>query len=137
MFYRLAAIVFFVVGAAMSQAQELADPRVGEDLFGTYCWQCHGPDGRGTGPMAEMLAIATPDLTTLSTRNGGLFPVGKVAEMIDGRSPLLAHGGEMPIFGHALEASQSVALRLSSGQTMIVGLPLADLLAYIETLQTE
>ena len=52
-----------------AQAQD-ADQQAGRDFFQTYCWQCHGKSGAGTGPIAEMLAIAPPDLTKLSERNG-------------------------------------------------------------------
>jgi len=91
--------------------------------------------GKGLGPMAEMLAIDTPDLTGLSKRNNGVFPTEAVAMQIDGRSPLLAHGGEMPIFGPSLESDQNVALRLESGQSLMTGVPLASVIVYLESLQ--
>jgi hypothetical protein len=56
---------------------------------------------------------------------------------IDGRSPLLAHGGEMPIFGPALESDQNVTLRMQSGQQLMTGVPLANVIVYLEPLQTE
>lgn len=87
--------------------------------------------------MAEMLAIETPDLTELSKRNGGVFPTEAVAMQIDGRSPLLAHGGEMPIFGPSLESDQNVTLRMKSGQQLMTGVPLANVIVYLESLQTE
>ena len=51
-------MAFSLVGAA--SAQEI-DVQAGKDLFATYCWQCHGSNAKGLGPMAEMLAIAPPD----------------------------------------------------------------------------
>ena len=131
---RAIVLVFAVAGAA--SAQEI-DVQAGKDLFVTYCWQCHGMNAKGLGPMAEMLAIDTPDLTELSKRNQGEFPTEAVATQIDGQSPLLAHGGEMPIFGPALEADQNVTLRLNNGQRLMTALPLANLIAYLESLQTE
>merc|ERR1711969_121126 len=100
--------------AGGGQAQDL---EAGEELFMDHCVQCHGADGKGDGPMAEMLAITTPDLTTISARNGGTFPTAAVAEQIDGRARVLAHGGDMPLFGPFLETDQHVPLRLPSGQT--------------------
>ena len=91
----------------------------------------------GFGPMAEMLAIETPDLTELSKRNGGVFPTEAVAMQIDGRSPLLAHGGEMPIFGPSLESDQYITLRLKSGQQLMTGVPLANVIVYLESLQAK
>ena len=133
-FIRAAIIALAATGAV--SAQEV-DVEAGKTLFLNSCWQCHGLDAKGFGPMAEMLAIETPDLTELSKRNGGVFPTQTVAMQIDGRSPLLAHGGEMPIFGPSLESDQNVALRMNSGQQIMTGLPLANVIVYLESLQTE
>ena len=81
--------------------------------------------------------IETPDLTELSKRNGGAFPTEAVAMQVDGRFPLLAHGGEMPIFGPSLESDQNVTLRMKSGQQLMTGVPLANVIVYLESLQTE
>ncbi len=87
--------------------------------------------------MAEMLAIRTPDLTKLAGKNDGVFPVDSIAEQIDGRSQLLAHGGEMPIFGAVFETDQQIAVALPNGQRMMVGLPMANLLAFLESIQAD
>lgn len=134
MFYR--ATVLAIATASMASAQEVTI-QDGQDLFQTYCWQCHGRDATGGGPMAEMLAIETPDLTKLSARNGGSFPTEIVARQIDGRAPLLAHGGEMPIFGPSLESDKNVALPLASGQPMMTGVPLASVIVYLESIQAD
>ena len=133
-FYR--GMIVALVAASAASAQDV-DVHVGKDLYMTYCWQCHGLNAKGSGPMAEMLAIATPDLTELSKRNQGEFPTEAVAMQIDGRSPLLAHGGEMPLFGPSLESDQNVVLRLQSGQSLMTGVPLANVVVYLESLQTE
>lgn len=131
---RATIVALAVTGTASAQE---ADVEAGKNLFLTSCWQCHGLDAKGYGPMAEMLAIETPDLTELSKRNGGVFPTEAVAMQIDGRSPLLAHGGEMPIFGPAFESDKNVTLRMKSGQQIMTGLPLANVIVYLESLQTE
>ena len=129
--------IFLIVAAAgTANAQDL-DLQGGRDLYRTYCSQCHGIDATGNGPMAEMLAIETPDLTTLATRNGAEFPTEAAARQIDGRWPLLAHGGEMPIFGPVLESDQHIAPALPNGQPMMTSLPLANLIAYLESVQVE
>ena len=87
--------------------------------------------------MAEKLAIVTPDLTKLSARHDGSFPTEAVARQIDGRAPVLAHGGEMPIFGPSLESDQNVTLPLASGQPLMTGLPLANVGVYLESIQVE
>lgn len=121
--------------AHAAQAQQVdPDPDSGREIFASYCATCHGADGRGDGPMAEIVAIRTPDLTGLAARAGGRFPVAEVAAQIDGRNPVLAHGGAMPVFGDYFDGDD-VILRLPSGQPMATSLPIADLLAYLETIQ--
>ncbi len=43
----------------------------------------------------------------------------------------------MPIFGAVFERDQLFALALPNGQTMMVGLPLANLLAFLESVQVD
>lgn len=129
--------IFLALAAASATSAQEINVDAGKALFRTYCWQCHGLNAKGAGPMAEMLAIETPDLTELAKRNGGEFPTETVAMQIDGRTPLLAHGGEMPIFGPSLDSDQNVVLRLQSGQQLMTGLPLANVVSYLETLQTK
>jgi hypothetical protein len=46
------------------------------------------------------IPAAPADITTLSKRNGGTFPINRVYEIIDGRQEIKAHGPrEMPIWG--------------------------------------
>jgi mono/diheme cytochrome c family protein len=134
MLVRVTMAVMATVGAVSAQEP---DSKLGQDLYMSYCMQCHGVDAKGDGPMAEMIAINTPDLSSLAERNDGTFPTEVVARQIDGRAPMLAHGGDMPIFGPFLESDRNVALRLHSGQTMMVGLPMANLVVYLESIQTK
>ncbi|WP_171212788.1 cytochrome c [Ruegeria sp. HKCCA5426] len=127
-------LALFVTGPVLAQEVSVDE---GRDLYRTYCWQCHGFEATGDGPMAEMLAIRTPDLTKLAGENDGVFPIVRIAEQIDGRSQLLAHGGEMPIFGAVFETDQQIAVALTNGQPMMVGLPLSNLLAFLESIQSE
>ena len=130
-----AALVFLLtVGTASAQEPTV---EMGRDVYMTYCVQCHGVDAQGDGPMAEMLAIGTPDLTGLALRNDGTFPIEAVARQIDGRSPALAHGGEMPIFGPFFSRDQSFAMKLPSGQPLMTSLPLASLIVYLESIQAK
>ena len=136
-----AAALLPVMAVAMALATPLAaqeaDAEKGQALFASYCAQCHGADAKGGGPMAEMLAIETPDLTVLSRGNDGVFPTFEVATKIDGRAQVLAHGGDMPLFGPFLDSDQFVALSLPNGQPMMTGLPLANVLVYLESIQAE
>ena len=130
------ALVLALTLVGSASGQDL-DPQVGRHLYMSHCWQCHGQDAKGNGPMASMLVIPLPDLTQLAARNNGVFPLESVARQIDGRNALLAHGGEMPIFGPYLDTGKGVFLRLPSGQPMITGQPLANVIVYLESLQAK
>jgi mono/diheme cytochrome c family protein len=82
----------------------------GPDLFREYCATCHGEDGRGNGPVAPALSTKPSDLTTISRRNGGVFPSQHIRTIISGDKLVLAHGSrEMPIWGpifHQVEWDQ-------------------------------
>lgn len=46
--------------------------------------------------------MGTSDLTVLPKNDGGVFPLSRVCEIIDGRQQLKAHGTRaMPIWGQA------------------------------------
>lgn len=83
-----------------SQAQQTVD--FGRREFERSCASCHGIDANGQGPMRHDLTRQPADLTTLTKRNGGVFPYLQLWETIDGRvAPLFsAHGArEMPVWG--------------------------------------
>ena len=110
------------------------DPVAGEGVFQTFCAACHGVDAKGGGPMAEVMKITPPDLTGLAQANGGVFPVFKVVRQIDGRDPMLAHGGEMPLFGRLFEFPDG-AIASESGQPIITAQPIADVAAWLASVQ--
>ncbi|MBN2741209.1 MAG: cytochrome c [Rhodobacteraceae bacterium] len=72
---------------------------VGKRLFDQYCASCHGIEGKGDGAMAKFLNITPSDLTVLSAANDGQYPMLKVIHIIDGRTGVRGHGGDMPVFG--------------------------------------
>lgn len=100
----------------------------GAQAFRTYCASCHGPSGRGDGPVAAQLRQRPPDLTQFSSRNGGVFPSVRLARIIDGRD-IAAHGvREMPVWGDAFQAMpgvmtpQQVEQRIAAIVTFLVGI---------------
>lgn len=121
--------VLAVLAAAPAAAQE-----TGEEIFATFCATCHGSDAAGDGPMAEILMVAPPDLTGLAAANDGVFPVSRVARQIDGRDPLLAHGGVMPLFGAFFEGD-GAAIASETGQPIVTSAPIAALITYLESVQ--
>lgn len=112
------AVFVFCLGIALStivmaQAQRQTLPSTQEpsplratsasdakQMFTTYCATCHGKEGRGDGPAAKSLKKAPADLTKISARNGGTFPLIKVRQYIEGIDEVPAHGSrDMPIWG--------------------------------------
>ena len=89
-------------------------PVEGATIFRDFCASCHRHDARGKGPMARSLKQEVPDLTRLSTRNGGKFPAAYVRRtlMFGVEKTQAAHGSSaMPIWGpifHAIEFDQDL-----------------------------
>ncbi len=82
------------------KAERLIPSVKGPELFHAYCASCHGVDGAGNGPVAPALTAKLADLTTISQRNGGVFPTKRVRSIISGDDIILAHGSrEMPVWG--------------------------------------
>jgi mono/diheme cytochrome c family protein len=123
--------VVLVLLAGPAAAQEAG---AGAEIYLRACAACHGLDARGAGEMAAILTIAPPDLTRLAAGNGGVFPLARAAARIDGRDPLLSHGGEMPVFGDWLEG-EDVMMRSEAGQPMMTSRALADILAFLAAIQ--
>ncbi len=126
-------ITYLVAALGLAGCVDVAEPD-GQRLFIDNCAACHGADGKGDGPMSRNLIQMAPDLTTLSARNGGVFPTDYVMSTIDGLNRDPHFSGAMPEFGAG-----------GMGDTIIVerdglGTPVpADLLMlteYLESLQS-
>lgn len=93
----LLALLTALVVPATVVAQAKVDFGKGE--FEANCAACHGVTGKGSGPIAELLKRSPTDLTTLQRRNGGVFPMARVYETIEGAG-VAEHGTrDMPIWG--------------------------------------
>jgi mono/diheme cytochrome c family protein len=73
----------------------------GPDLYRAYCASCHGADAKGNGPVASSLNSKPADLTRISARNSGQFPLLKIQQIIGGQAAVVvSHGNrEMPVWG--------------------------------------
>lgn len=131
---RFPILVSLLVAALPAVAQDAGE---GQQLFATFCATCHGTDATGGGPMAEMLAIAPPDLTALAARNGGVFPVEQVVFTIDGRDLLTAHGGPMPLFGAFFEGDMISSIQAPNGQPVLTSQPVVDLVTWLQSVQAD
>lgn len=87
---------------ALLATATFAQPRVdvGKREYEMNCAICHGSDGKGNGPFVELLKRSPPDISTMARRNGGVFPLATVYQVIEGAGG--GHGTrEMPIWGTA------------------------------------
>lgn len=97
----LLALTLFA-GSAVAQGVK-AD--LGKQEYNASCAVCHGNAGKGNGPYVELLQKMPADLSTLTKRNGGTFPVARIYETIEGAN-VPSHGSrEMPIWGRAYRIS--------------------------------
>jgi len=93
-------MVFNLTVGLVHAAAAAQDTDAGKLLFQSSCASCHGIDGKGKGSLRDQLKVPPSDLTVLSKKNGGVFPVGAMYEVIDGRTAIAAHGTrEMPVWG--------------------------------------
>ena len=78
----------------------------GRTNYDSNCAACHGPNGKGDGPVSAELRTKPSDLTLIAKRNGGVFPADVLYRIIDGRRTIRAHGTyEMPVLGFVFRRS--------------------------------
>ncbi len=103
-FYRnirllLGAISLLTVFGVSAQ-EDLGTSHIGEAAFLKSCAACHGADGKGAGSIIDILKQKPADLTTISKRNGGKYPLQEVYAWIRDPERIRAHGSQdMPIWG--------------------------------------
>jgi len=103
-----AAVATLATGCVGQTRAGSAPTTEGAELYRLHCAGCHGAAGHGDGPVAPLMAITVPDLTRIAARRGGRFPEDEVARIIDGLSPLAAHGTRhMPVWGYEFYSSDS------------------------------
>lgn len=121
-------VACFAVVATMSGANE-----AGKREYMAACAGCHGESGMGDGPLAGLLKIETPNLTTINQRSeGGAFPFHETLMLIDGRD-VRAHGGAMPIWGERFQLSATS----QRGETaeMVASGRILSLVDYLQSIQ--
>lgn len=105
--------------------------RRGERLYRVYCASCHGMEGEGGGPVAEVLTVPPTDLTRLAASHDGNFPTAAARNAIDGRADVAGHGHrDMPVWGLTFQIQGRAADQESEVRGRI-----DDLIAYLQSIQ--
>lgn len=106
--FAVAVVTGVMASTGLAQSQDVS---IGEREYNNNCATCHGTSGKGDGPLAGYLTGSLPDLTQLSKNNGGVFPVARMYEIIDGREMVGVHGTrEMPVWGDEYNAQADTTL---------------------------
>lgn len=129
----------FLIAAALAgmtfhtaSAQDLGD---GKSEYMNSCAVCHGPDGKGDGPLGDELIKRPSDLTLISRRNGGEFPYWRVYAVIDGRAMVPAHGErDMPVWGSQFLPADVKRYGPNAGE-IVTEERIHELAGYVQTLQ--
>lgn len=139
-----AAFLAFVPEATASASVNTA-PAVAEGIsvelgqrdFRNYCAACHGIDGIGDGTMAEFLTLKVPDLTKLTKRSYGTFPLDRVMRVIDGRADVRIHGArDMPVWGDWFNREALDPKVGEKAREEIVGDRIESLVAFLKSIQS-
>jgi mono/diheme cytochrome c family protein len=139
---RLAGVAAVWLAAGGALAEEAAggeaasgESVLGEAVYSTHCAICHGAGGAGDGPIAELLTVEVPDLTSLQAANGGVFPVARVWDVIENGGGIGAHGApDMPPWGERLLVDAYLASGIEVAPAAREAFVRARLLAVIDTI---
>ena len=135
--------VLLIVGLAIGQEKQIkrepiqpSNASSGAEMYKQYCAVCHGPGGKGDGPVATALKVPPPDLTTLAQRHDGKFPDDYVANVLKNGVKNPAHGsGAMPVWGPMFETmSRWKALCPSIDETPVT-VRITNLTNYLKSIQ--
>jgi mono/diheme cytochrome c family protein len=125
------AVVAILSFAASALAGGKDDVRDGQKYFVRYCASCHGTSGTGDGPVAKSLTKPPANLRMLSDKYGSPLPAARLAQLIDGRDAVRAHGtADMPVWGERLYATGE-GERGELGISEVIG----KIVAYLDTIQ--
>lgn len=106
-------LAFAFAGVAGAQSADGSALRGMAD-YQAHCLQCHGAKGKGDGRIMDIQNRRLPDLSRLSQRNKGVFPAGRVMEIIDGTGVIVIHGTKgMPVWGKTMREEAAAQCKAS------------------------
>ncbi len=125
-------LLFFVPFIALGSSLHAGS--TGESLFQENCISCHGIAGQGDGPIAKQLNTAPADLTKISARRDGVWPMLEMMSIIDGYSRNTVPREDMPVFENFLD-NEMVEFDTGNGEAILVPSKLIEIVEYLEALQ--
>ena len=140
---RLMLIRFFGPGVSASivallvlalSAMNVGAGTAGKRDFEQNCASCHGKDGKGHGEAVYVIpGIKPPDLTKLTSNNGGVFPADQVYQSIDGRGDFPSHRRfDMPFWGTEFQQQGKEFTPQSEAQAKK---RISNIVSYIKSIQ--
>ena len=125
-------LIFITTSPVIFSNQD--DPVItGAETFKLKCASCHGEDAMGEKAIDS--DIKAPDLTMISKRNNGQFPVSRIYAIIDGREVLQKHGTrDMPTWGD-LFLTDTIWEGCSQVDEQIVRGRIMELILYLDSIQ--
>jgi mono/diheme cytochrome c family protein len=132
--------ILTIAGAQENQIKKTqvkpTSPVSGAQMFKEYCAVCHGPSGKGDGPVATALKVPPPDLTTLAQRHDGKFPDDYVSNVLKNGVQNPAHGsGEMPVWGPIFDTMNRWKALCPGMDETPVTLRITNLTNYLKSIQ--
>jgi mono/diheme cytochrome c family protein len=131
---------FLVLGflASAVHSGEAEGPRQvlierGRSLYAIHCASCHGASLEGNGPLAKDLDTSPADLTRISQRNGGEFPLSRLYRTVEGADDVAEHKDrDMPRWGLVFQETGGDADQRDEVRARIL-----QIIYYIESAQVE
>lgn len=125
---------YLLLGLVVAGCVNQPEPPTGKQLFAQNCVGCHGTDGKGEGWISDSLSVKPADLTQISARNGGRFPLAEVLSSIDGFHRKTLPESSMPEWGYIFDGPLE-QVDTGDGVLTPVPEPLIALARYLEGIQ--
>ena len=132
----LSFIAFISVAPGNAQSKKPSrvrtpNPDSGEQLYKSYCADCHGNDLKGNIRISSEYKNPPADLTTLAQRHKGEFPEAYVENVLRNGVNKPAHGNtEMPVWGPVFAQAKDANPQIATTRIL-------NLSNYIKSLQAK
>lgn len=127
-------LLVLILATLIPTTGAMAQSATGAGIYMENCAGCHGEAAMGDGPLSSMINAEVPDLTVLSRRYSGEFPLVDVVRKIDGRVQMRGHGDPMPVFGAMLSGASAV-IDTADGTPIVTKAAVLAVADYLESLQ--